>query len=102
MKNIINPLRRQCTDYGLLLLLLPITFLPFTSEAQKSKQSGEITAFIKKESMVMAKRASDWAKDKTEDILLDGVKEFIQKNNLDQNTAGKILTSIANNKNNLK
>ncbi|MFZ1454032.1 MAG: hypothetical protein WAT20_15100 [Ferruginibacter sp.] len=86
------------------LILFFILFIPFTGYAQlpKASRSQEINAFIKKQAQVMAKRANDWAKDKTEDILLNGVKEFITKNNLDQNTASKIITSIANNKSNLK
>ncbi|MBL0055142.1 MAG: hypothetical protein IPP31_02910 [Chitinophagaceae bacterium] len=88
----------------LLFILLSILLLPFMAHGQQPKQtrSQEINTFIKKESLLMAKRASDWAKDKTGDILLDGVKEFIQKNKLDQNTAGKILSSVANNKGSLE
>ena len=106
-KGLINNLNlkcnKSCIGYRLLLLLiLPILFLPITGYTQQTKQSAEITAFIKKQSLVMARRASDWAKDKTGDILLDGVKEFIKQNNLDQNTAGKILTAVADNKEDLQ
>lgn len=98
-KPILKRVKSFITNNALFLLII-INLLPVSSIAQKEKLSKnqEIKVFIKKQSLVMAKRAEDWAKDKTGDILLNGVKDFLQQNKLDQNTAGKILSSMARNK----
>ena len=68
----------------------------------RQSRGEEMAAFLKRQGLLAAKRAEDWAKDKTGDIILDGVQEFLEQNHLDQNTAGKILGSLAKNKESLQ
>ena len=83
------------------LVSVPTNHLSDWFPARQSKEQ-EMAAFFKQQSLLMAKRAEDWAKDKTGDILLAGVQEFLEKNDLDKNTAGKIIKSIASNKESLQ
>ena len=80
---------------------VPTNHLSGWFPARQSKEQ-EMAAFFKRQGLLMAKRAEDWAKDKTGDILLEGVQEFLDKNDLDKTTAGKILNSLANNKESLQ
>lgn len=80
---------------------VPTNHLSYFFTAKQSK-SQEMAAYFKQQGILMARRAEDWAKDKAGDILLDGVKEFLENNDLDKNSAGKILRSIANNKDSLE